>query len=140
MACHLGLVLQSKHATGSKRPTSTNDDYLTVKTSVRNAVSSDDGDDGDELTSSPYLFPNSSSPQWNVDILRGSYFELQKDGPSGVQVQVTTPMPIIEFTKGAENTGHVLIRLQGLSSNNDAFSLNRSPEPVTLVFDACFRN
>lgn len=124
IACHLGMVLQKKHRTRTQER--------------KNSFPEDVGDDGDELTSSPFLFPNSNMPQWNVDILRGSYFELRKDGPSGAVVKSVPPMPIVEFNKESESTGHVLIRLQGQSTENVDFGDQRSTQPVTLVFDARF--
>jgi hypothetical protein len=98
------------------------------------------GDDGDELTSSPFLFPNSNIPQWNVEILRGFYFDLHKDTPEGTSCNNIPPLPIVEFRKVSEDTGHVLIRLQGYSVDNSEFGSQRSNQAVTLVFDACFRN
>ncbi len=126
MACHLGMVIQKKQ-------------LQPVKTGHLEKYD-DKGDDGDELTSSPFLFPNSNIPQWNVDILRGSYFDLHKDGPLGVVSKNIPPMPIVEFNKESENTGHVLIRMQGYSQDNLEFGTQRSNQPVTLVFDACFRD
>lgn len=125
LACNLGQVLQQKHFTRTR------DDS-------KPELSDDSGDDGDELTSSPFLFPNSNIPQWNVDILRGSYFDLHRDGPSGTIVKAVPPMPIVEFTKESATTGHVLIRLQGHSVENSEFGLQRSKQPVTMVFDARF--
>lgn len=124
IACHLGLVLQKK------QPARTHQG--------RSELSNDPGDDGDELTSSPFLFPNSNIPQWNVDILRGSYFDLHKYGPSGTIDKSVPPMPIVEFSKESESTGHVLIRMQGHSMVNAEFGPQRSKDPVTLVFDARF--
>jgi hypothetical protein len=127
MAGHLGMVLQKKQLQPLK--------------TTEMLQPEDHDDDGDELTSSPFLFPNSNLPQWNVDILRGSYFDLHKDGPSGTISKHMAPMPIVEFSKESENTGHVIIRLQGHSSEtNIDFESQRSRQPVTLVFDACFRS
>jgi hypothetical protein len=131
IACNLGMVLQKKQQ------------LQTVKTTnerkIEQSFLDDQGDDGDELTSSPFLFPSSNVPQWNVDILRGSYFDLHRDGADG-PYKATSPMPIVEFTKESENAGHVLIRLQGESTENSEFGSQRSRQPVTLVFDACFRS
>lgn len=126
MACHLGMVLQKKQVHPLKV-----DDIEKY---------GEKGDDGDELTSSPFLFPNSNIPQWNVEILRGFYFDLQKDGPEGTSSNSIPPLPIVEFRKESENTGHVLIRLQGYSAENIEFGAQRSNQAVTLVFDACFRH
>lgn len=126
IACNLGMVLQKKQLQIGK----------TDRGGVERAFLDDRGDDGDELTSSPFLFPNPNVPQWNVDILRGSYFDLYRDGPDGPS-KVVPPMPIVEFTK---ESGRVLIRLQGEASENLDFGSQRSRQPVTLVFDACFRS
>lgn len=127
MTGHLGMVLQKKQ-------------LPSVKSNGKAAVPEDG--DGDELTSSPFLFPNSNAPQWNVDILRGSYFDLRKDGPSGtVAGKSIAPMPIVEFSRESENSGHVILRLQGYSSGTNLdFHNQYSKQPVTLVFDACFRS
>jgi hypothetical protein len=114
LAFHLGMVLQRKHTT---QP-------------------ADEDEDEDDITSSPLLFPSSTTPQWNVDVLRGAYFDLHHRSDSSPPLQ---PFPIVEFTQDSEtNTGHVLIRLQGHAMPNEEFP-ERSQQPVTLVFDACFR-
>jgi hypothetical protein len=87
------------------------------------------------------LFPSASrtNPHWNVDVLRGAYFDLHQsdDGSSGSNIP---PLPIVEFTHDSQTTGHVLIRLQGYPLPNDEFLTGHTPQPITLVFDACFRN
>lgn len=124
LACHLSQVLLRKTAHFQDSTTISRDEYAS---------------DVDELTSSPFLFPYANAPQWNVDILRGSYFDFKQVGPSGGMLPVDTPpMPIVEFTEESQNLGHVLIRLQGYSSANREFGAFRSQFPVTLVFDACF--
>lgn len=130
IACHLGMVLQRKQLSTVKKDDM--EKYI-------DEDHDDKGDDGDELTSSPFLFPNSHTPQWNVEILRGAYYDLHKDGPQGMVSKNIPPSPIVEFNKESGNTGHVLIRLQGYSENNAEFGSQRSQQPVTLVFDACFR-
>jgi hypothetical protein len=116
LACHLGMVFQRKH--NSPAPSE---------------------DDDDDFTSSPLLFPDSpSSPHWNVDVLRGAYFDLHhSDGSSDSRIP---PLPIVEFNHDSETTGHALIRLQGHAMHNHEFSMECSGHPVTLVFDACFRS
>jgi len=144
MAGHLGMVLQKKQLLHPVKPTTTTTTTTTMETKPPLSSSEEDGGDGDELTSSPFLFPNSNLPQWTVDILRGSYFDLQMDGlTSGTISRDIPPMPIVEFTasKVPEKAGHVTIRLQGQSSEtNINFQHQRSKQPVTLVFDASFRN
>ena len=131
MACHLGMVLQKKQVHNPLKVVDDMEKYGGA------------GDDGDELTSSPFLFPNSNIPQWNVEILRGFYFHLQKDGTSSSEGETSShpipPLPIVEFRKESERTGHVLIRLQGYAAENMEFGSQRSNQAVTLVFDACFR-
>eukprot|EP00934_Nitzschia_sp_Nitz4_P007337 Nitzschia sp. Nitz4//scaffold10_size219509//132095//133330//NITZ4_001438-RA/size219509-snap-gene-0.399-mRNA-1//-1//CDS//3329532950//7327//frame0 len=92
-------------------------------------------EDDDDFTSSPFLFPHATPPRWNVDILRGSYFNLhsQKEG-------IIPPMPIVEFSEDSKHPGHILIRIQGVSQPNGEFGDFRSPQAVTLTFDACFRS
>ena len=148
--------------------------------------SRDDADDDDDFTSSTALFPASSSlrPDWNVDILRGSYFDLHNQDTPGLNGNDNTrkpssiqpTVPIVEWIQGhhPSTLGHVLIRIQGQSAENNAFSsatvrldtqsenalidditsdagstdstkdISDGPEqcprqPVTLIFDACFR-
>jgi hypothetical protein len=117
-----------------------------------------DIDDDTDFTASPLLFP-SSRPRWNVEILRGSYYDLQpiknddvvtatKYGDDDVEEEDRTvegvspfpPLPIVEFLQETSKTsGHVLIRLQGTPRNNPHFDTRqRRPQPVTLVFDAGF--
>eukprot|EP00980_Cylindrotheca_fusiformis_P026229 scaffold15521_cov119-Cylindrotheca_fusiformis.AAC.3 len=102
----------------------------------------DEGDNNhNDVVSSPLLFANSNQiPHWNVDILRGSYFDLHHaDGRS----DSIPPMPIVEFShvqNDSETIGHVLIRLQGRALPNDGFHVEHSRKPVTLVFDACFQS
>lgn len=96
----------------------------------------------DEIMSSPLLFPQSSTPHWNVDILRGSYFELHQSTHSMKDVPL---FPIVEFSQmrdsEVQQNGHILIRLQGTAGPNLEFSgIQNSRQPVSLVFDACFRN
>jgi hypothetical protein len=129
IACKLGVVLK-------REPTRLPDTHQAAQ----------DDDDDDDLTSSPLLFPTSTAPQWNVDVLRGSYYNLHTttaikgDAP---------PVPIVEWTRSNSATmGHVLIRLQGhATEDNEQFLLpgksttgGNQRGPVTLVFDACFRN
>jgi hypothetical protein len=99
-------------------------------------------DDDDELTSSPLLFPTLAA-QWNVDVLRGSYYDVHTT--TGIEGE-TPPVPIVEWTRSNSSTmGHVLIRLQGHATEDNGLP-GKSPSggsqrgPVTLVFDACFRN
>jgi hypothetical protein len=93
------------------------------------------------------LFPSASrtNPHWNVDVLRGAYFDLHQsddsdDGSSSGSNSNIPPLPIVEFTHDSQTTGHVLIRLQGYPLPNHEFLTGHSPRPITLVFDACFRN
>ena len=44
----------------------------------------DDDDDDTNFTSSPLLFPPPRRPRWNVDILRGAYFDFQPIRSGGV--------------------------------------------------------
>ena len=121
LACHLGLVFQRKH---------------------QHVISSEEDDDDDDFISSPLLFPDSPVyPRWNVDVLRGAYFDLHRiDESSSNDNTNIPPLPIVEFSHGAETTGHVVIRLQGKTLPNQDFSEERSGHLVTLVFDACFVN
>ena len=113
LASHLGMVFQRK------------------------LISPSFPSESDDITSSPLLFPDSPSKHhWNVDVLRGSYFEFYNKDGSHCNI---APHPVVEFTHDSKSTGHVLIRLQGHASLNDEFSPNHSSQPVTLVFDACFR-
>jgi hypothetical protein len=121
LACNLGMVLQGK--SNSKR-----------------ARSADDGD-SDDFMSSPLLFPSSPpSPQWNVDFLRGAYYDLKHDQGLSRSQHILATLPIVEFTRDSRTAGHVLIRLQGSPRPNPEFHSECSRKPVTLVFDACFRN
>jgi hypothetical protein len=125
LAKNLGLVMQKK-----KSPSPTREDE-------------DDQEDGnqDDIVSSPLLFPSTNQmPHWNVDILRGSYFDLYHVDGSTDSIP---PMPMVEFSHiqdDSETIGHVLIRLQGHALPNDEFHVEHSRKPVTLVFDACFRS
>jgi hypothetical protein len=106
-------------------------------------------DDDDDFTSSPLLFPNASNPDWTVDIMRGSYYDLHTSSSlssswsSSSSIRHTTtgsstssitttkhtttaapPVPIVEWVRGnnsLSNLGHVLIRIQGHAKSNDAF-------------------
>jgi len=122
IACQLGMVLQQR-----KRTRTTLDDI----------------GDYDDVTGSPLLFPNSKSPHWNVDVLRGSVFDLQienQEVSDDTLANLIRPFPIVEFTQDSDKSGHVLIRLQGLAMPNPEFQCYTAPlEPVTLVFDACFQ-
>jgi hypothetical protein len=96
----------------------------------------------DDFTASPLLFPSSNHiPHWNVDILRGGVFQFY-NGVDGTPNDNIAPTPIVEFShvdNDSEALGHVLIRLQGKSLSNRAFTVGQSGRRVTLVFDACFR-
>lgn len=104
----------------------------------------DEGDDDhNEFTSSPLLFPKNQAPHWNVDLLRGTYFDIYHRFPDSNE-DMPPPMPIVEFSHASNDSqttnGHVLIRLQGYAAPNDDFSAQHSRKPVTLVFDACFQS
>lgn len=78
---------------------------------------------------------------WNVDILRGMRFPPHLvPKPEGYE----GPIPIIELVplQGISAPGHICIHLQGLpSSNKKGDTLRRKKRaPLSLVFDACFRN
>jgi hypothetical protein len=126
IACKLGVVLK-------REPTRLSDTHQAAE-----------DDDDDDLTSSPLLFPTSACPQFNVDVLRGSYYDVHTT--TGIPFP---PVPIVEWTRSKSSTmGHVLIRLQGhATEDNGQFLLpGKSTSgasqrgPVTLVFEACFRN
>jgi len=76
-----------------------------------------------------------SMSHWNVDIMRGLAYPPQL---------VPTNDPIVEWMPrtGIAAPGHVCIRLQGFAETYEKEeSLRRKKRlPVTLVFDACFRN
>ncbi|CAJ1941518.1 unnamed protein product [Cylindrotheca closterium] len=95
----------------------------------------------DDFTASPLLFPSSNHiPHWNVDILRGGVFKFYDE--DGTSTEDIAPVPIVEFSytdNDSEALGHVLVRLQGRSLPNRAFTAGQSGRRVTLVFDACFR-
>ena len=79
--------------------------------------------------------PMRTSPRprrWNVDILRGSVFP-------NMEEELT---PIIEWTprEGSLAPGHVCIRLQGAPNYTGESLRRKKKSPVTLVFDACYRN
>jgi hypothetical protein len=125
IACKLGLVLK-------REPTRLQDTHQAAE------------DDEDDLTSSPLLFPSSASPNWNVDVHRGSYYNVHTT--TAIEGGIIPPVPIVEWTRSNSPTmGHVLIRLQG-HATEDNEQLGKSTSggsqrgPVTLVFDACFRD
>ena len=123
LACHLGMVLQKRI---SKRR---DDGHLDLG-------KYGEGDSDEDITASPLLFPTSNKPHWHVDILRGYHYDLHhNDGESVMPV-----MPIVEFTHDNPNSGHVLIRIQGLPMHNLELVSEPSRQAVTLVFDACFRD
>jgi hypothetical protein len=70
--------------------------------------------------------------RWNVDILRGSVFPGMHEEPT----------PIVEWTprEGLLAPGHVCIRLQGAPNDTGESLRRKRKSPVTLVFDACYRN
>jgi hypothetical protein len=53
------------------------------------------------------------------------------------------PFPIVDVIQERSKTkGHIIISLQGYATPNDEFSVTRrrpSMQPVTMLFDACFR-
>lgn len=125
LAKNLGLVMKKRRSRSPNREDE--DDH--------------DACSHDDVVSSPMLFPGSNQmPHWNVDILRGSYFDLYHGDGSTDSIP---PMPIVEFSHiqdDSETIGHVLVRLQGRALPNDEFHVEHSRKPVTLVFDACFRS
>jgi hypothetical protein len=95
--------------------------------------------DDDDFVSSSLLFPSNQTLHWNVDLLRGSYFDLSH--VDGKNANADRNWIIVEFSNARDDTqttnGHVLIRLQGCASPNADFNVQHSRKPVTLVFDAC---
>lgn len=109
-----------------------------------------ENDDEQDFTASPLLF-ESPPPRWNVDILRGEFYDLQPIQGDGVTLlgsvldrrrkndngeeerlhvrddeeeQQTTvpPFPIVEFVQESSRTpGHVLVRLQGVPASSRYF-------------------
>ena len=115
IACKLALALPREHD-------------FNIKSSRHNK---DDSDDDDDFTSSTALFPSISSikPDWNVDILRGSYFDLHQQDSSGSSGSecihnIQSAVPIVEWVQGyhPSTLGHVLVRIQGYPMNNIAFA------------------
>ena len=126
ISCHLGMIFQRRHTA----PT-------TLSISSR--------DDADDFMASSMLFPQSPlSPHWNVDVLRGAAYDIRHanndSGACNIDAKEDIPpFPIVEFNHDSDTTGHVLIRIQGKAKANDEFDgIKPSPDPVTLVFDACF--
>ena len=100
IACKLGVVLK-------REPTRLPDAHQAAE----------DKDDDDDLTSSPLLFPTSSAPHFNVDVLRGSYYNVHTT--TAIEGAIP-PVPIVEWTRSNSSTmGHVLIRLQGRATEDN---------------------
>ena len=114
----------------------------------------DEEDDSEEdVTASPLLFGNSSSPHWNVDMLRESYYDVRHNHNEGKSSSTnpSDPLLIVEWEQALPSSpiiGHVLLRLQGqaskqnplLNSSNTSSSPRKSAsQQVTMVFDSCFR-
>jgi hypothetical protein len=114
--------------------------YLTVMNRLANHLSeclqweypqSADPVDDDDFT--PTTIRTLPRPhRWNVDILRGSVFPGMEEEPT----------PIVEWTprEGLLAPGHVCIRLQGAPNYTGESLRRKKKSPVTLVFDACYRN
>jgi hypothetical protein len=133
--------------------------YLTVMNRLATTlgmVLTSDEDDADEHHAAATKALSIS--HWNVDILRGLAYPPQllpstsaaTSGTSNESQQQDRRIlaPIIEWMprNGISAPGHVCIRVQGFISAPDsnlevpASRRRKKRLPVTLVFDACFRN
>jgi len=89
------------------------------------------------------------SPQWNVGIFEGAYFDFEAavDGTDEKYNHPIRPFPVVEFVPDPNSpfSGRVLIRLQGYPVANQEFDDTESPrqrqeQSVSLIFDARIQN
>jgi hypothetical protein len=128
----LGMVLRSNEEQEEE------DSQLAETVSGSNNDDEDDGDFVASISSTP------SVREWNANLYRGTAYPPRSiPSPPGYE----GPVPIIEWwprKAGSSAPGNVCIRLQGIADarkNKKETSLRRKKRvPVTLVFDAGFRN
>lgn len=146
LVSNLGMVLQQ----GGRRRNNNNNEGTNVSQqnfAPKNTIMDDEDRSDDDYTASPLLFPNCSpNPQFNVDILRGAYYDLkhenddQEEGWSfsenEIPIHDIPVLPIVEFKRGdssmsktsSSTDGHVLVRLQGYPTRRNEFQQNQSFE------------